>query len=325
MLARVYRYDKPSRNVFLDILNYSNNTAFELAQLDIGLPVAVDHTLTSVLVKPSDNVSWTQEVPLRYHRLDLRQTFGRIPLVIDAPDNEPSTILLALREQYGLYFDADQISLVQAERKLDSAVVSEQLTAFGSADVTEVVIPGEPDPRSTGEDDFTITALPTNLIWVGAVDVLVRRTFPLLNRNIRTGLAVRQYFHDTRQHKVPVELIVEKTADATAHSAKIKLLKKDSFLQGTSKFNEVAKALTGDDWVIQTQAADFNLMGAKVIHNGFNVGEFYTGFARFSHVLVLELGELCNNLSGFWAIQYNDAESYKYTDFRVDRGPLLDM
>ena len=112
MLARVYRYDKPSRNVFLDILNYSNNTAFELAQLDIGLPVAVDHTLTSVLVKPSDNVSWTQEVPLRYHRLDLRQTFGRIPLVIDAPDNEPSTILLALREQYGLYFDADQISLV---------------------------------------------------------------------------------------------------------------------------------------------------------------------------------------------------------------------
>lgn len=323
MKLRVYRYDKPARAVMLDILNSTNKTLYEPDQIEFLDPVAMDDaTYTRVVVKPTDRVKWTEEVPLYYHRLDLAATFKNNPLVIDVLGLDALSVQTALREQFNLYFDLDQVSITTETTSLSSAFPRQTLFGFEA----ESVAPDDQQPEVPGFPQvatLTLKALSTSLLWVGEITILARNMVTLMERSISQRLKVREYFHETLEDKIAVELLVPRYLNASDYSTTLRRLKKDEYLSEHSDFVGIARALTKDEWVAVDYKENFNLYGAKVLYNGFNRDEFFNGFARMSHVLALQLPSQCANLAGIWLVGYNDREAFQYTPFRVDGGPYL--
>ena len=159
---------------------------------------------------------------------------------------------------------------------------------------------------------------------MGHTNVLVRPTYTLLNKTIQLGLKVREYFAETLNHKVPVELVIPRTLNGSPHSRTLHRIKVGSNTL-LNNLEQVALALTGDAWVLRPSACEFNLYDARVLYNGFNTGEYFTGQAHYSHVVAVALGPLCSNLTGIWLIPYVNEQAFAYTGFRADGGPLLDM
>lgn len=317
MYNRVYRYDKPTEEVLLDILNYTNKTAYESRQLSFGPPLALGDTLTQLVISPTDNVSWQKKATVKYNRLNLGETFEQTPLVIDTPDQDITTILRALKDQCRVLFGADEVTLVQDTSELAN-VLTHTVLAASAEDAAEPVVNDQ-------VYNYRLTAAYGNLIWVGETPVFVRQTQELMGRDIRTDLAIRHYFAETRSRKVAIELIVDNTKTADDFAALLKKFPAGSKLPASTPFVNVGKFLTGDTWVSGKERAPFNLYEARVLYNGLNSGEYFTGQRKHSHVLALELSEACTNLSGIWLIPYRDATAYRYSDYRIDHGPLLDQ
>lgn len=317
MYNRVYRYDKPTEEVLLDILNYTNKTAYEYRQLSFGPPLALGDTLTQLVISPTDNVSWQKNALVKYNRLNLGETFELTPLVIDVPDQEITTILKALKDQCRVLFAPDEVTLTQDTSELAS-VLTHTVLAASAEDAAEPVVNDQ-------VFNYRLSADFGNLIWVGETPVFVRQTQELMGRDIRTDLAIRHYFAETRSRKVAIELIVDATKTADDFAALLKKFNAGGKLNAPTHFTPVAKFLTGDEWVSVKERAPFNLYEARVLYNGLNSGEYFTGQRKHSHVLALELSEACTNLSGIWLIPYRDATAYRYSDYRIDHGPLLDQ
>jgi len=321
MFEQVYRYDKPSQELFLDLINHTNLAAYESSQLEFGLPEVIEGSLTAVKIKPTDKVGWTGAAVVKYRRLDLGTALGFSPM-IDTSDISKEGILAALNAQYSLYLDADLVEISPAPRRLDQAVRVIQMNGFDNADVPDGVPTVSFDE---GIKDFIITVSPDHLIWLGSARVHVRPVMELLGRTIKQRLAMMDYFDQIGGPKVPIELAVDRSIDATCVSYPIKKLKKGDVLTQLTPFVEVARKLTGDAWVSDASVRPFNVYQSKVLYNGFNQGEYFTGFASYSHVLAVELSEYCGNLSGTWLIHYHDPEAFTLSNLRIDNGPLLDM
>lgn len=320
MYERVYRYDKPVQDVFLDILNYTNNTGFTHEQLEIGLPQAVDFTQTRVKVSPSKKAGWIGSVTVSYDRFDLNEFFGEVlPLVIWVEQKTAEGIFRALKEQYRIEFSAADFVLTPQNPNLDAVVATQDMNGFEPGHIDEV-----PDFDLETVVSFDLVAKSTNLVWVGRTKVLIREKVAFLGQNVKTVLDIKRYFFQTQEQKVPVELVIDREKDATPFSALLKHFANDDVLNETTSFTEVARSLTGDAWRSVQATEDFNLFGAKVLYNGYNQGVYFTGLKRFSHVLALELSEThCKNLKGIWLVHYHDKNAEKFSDYRIDRGPML--
>lgn len=321
MFDQVYRYDKPSDELFLDIINYTNNSAFQAGQLVFGTPEVIDGSLTAVRVKPTDNVGWTGAALVRYRRLDLGRALNFTPM-IDTSDTTPEGILAALNAQYSLFLEIDKVTVTEVPRQLNVQVSTTGLTGFDTADAPDVP---PAVPFDEGVKDFVITVASDHLIWFGSARVYVRPVLELMGRTIKQRLAMMDYFNQTDAAKVAIELAVNRAIDATPVAASIKKLKKGDVLTELTPFVEIARRLTGDAWVSNASVRPFNVYQSKVLYNGFNQGEYFSGFASYSHVLAVELSEYCGNLAGTWLIHYHDPEAFTLSNLRIDNGPLLDL
>lgn len=323
MYNRVYRYNKPEAAVLLDILNFSNRANFKPDQLVFTNPRALTHTRTRVTIGATDIVDWRDTVDVDYDRHDLGTTFRTNPLVIDVDDVDDQTLLDGILAQFKVLFEAEKVEILRTP--LSSALTNNILDGVDyveGEDPSDGML-GEP---ANGVYNFTLRARPDSLIWVGETSLLVRRTAQLINRSIATLLGVRQYLESTRDNKVPIELIYDVQRDASEFG---RVMSEDlvtgDLITDVSSFLNIARRLTGDSWIAVNDPADFNLMSSKVLYNGHNVGTFATHDRRYSHILVVRLGELCLNLKGTWTIQYNDPTVFSYNKCRVDRDTPTDL
>lgn len=298
MFKRTFRYNRPETEVLVDILNYTNRSNFTLEQIAFEVPTIIDQALTRIVVKGTPAMNWTGTVNLDYYRHDLALTFSKNPLVIDADPVDDLNLLTAILDQHHVLFD--------------------QL-------MVEIVRPDPDVPVIPGVYNYTLRAKPESLIWIGETPLLVRRTELLIDRSIATKLNIREYFAETLSNKVPIELIYDVKYDASTHASVLNKFVKDSVLGEVTPFATVAKTLTGDEWVGQPLEADFNLMGTTVLYNGRNTGDYFTGEEQFSHVVVLQLGDLCQNLMGNWLIHYNDPTVFTYDPCCIDRDTTFDL
>lgn len=325
MRNRIYRYDKPEVNTLVDILNYTNKSNYTVAQLAFGEPIAQGHVHTHVPVKDAREPTFDNAINLHYSRYDLADTFSQNPLVIDVSGVDDDVLFAGILEQQRVMFERSGIEILRTP--LAQVLSNNILDGIGFATVTDPeTVPDLPVVDHDGNYNFTVRAKPSSKIWVGQTTLLVRPTAMLLDRSIGVNLAVRQYLSDTRDTKAPIELIYDVETDAQVHAEIIaKKFKAGDVITSVSPFLEIARQLTRDNWVAGLVKSNFNLQGSTVLYNGYNVGDYATDSADASHILVIELGDLCRNLKGQWTIQYKDPTVFKYNASRVDTDSLPDI
>jgi hypothetical protein len=324
MRNRIYRYDQPEANTLLDIVNFTNKSKFKLDQLAFSEPEAKGYVHTHLMVKDARSPSFVGAVELYYSRYDLATTFSENPLVVDTAGVDDATLLEAIFKQQRVMFEHSGIEVLRTP--LSSAIFDNILDGIGVEAVAEPdTLPDLPEIDRDGNYNFTVRAKPGSLIWVGETSLLVRPTAELLERSIMVNLAVRQYLTETKDTKTPIELIyaIEKDASQWGEIFAERIKTGDS-ITDVSPFIDIARQLTGDNWIGTGTKANFNLRGSTVLYNGYNSGEFATDYPEFSHILVICLGDLCRNLKGIWTIQYKDPTVFKYDQCRVDSNTRID-
>ena len=319
---RVYRYNVPEDVLLTNILNYTNNRKYTLGKIKFGLPHRLGHVETRIDVAPSDAVNWVGSVPLHYTRHDLGATFREMPLVIDTDKLDDDSILEAILAQHNVLFEKHAVEIDHGS--LSNLLTQPVLHGFFYEGFTdpESLPPLPEGVSSEGIRNLTLRAKPQSKIWVGETQLLVRRTASLLDQSISKTLSIRKYFAETRDRKLPIELLYDIEQDASHLHEQLSGFTTGEILRVNTPFTAIAKDRTGDAWVAKEKPADFNLYGSVVLYHGYNVGDYYTGHSQFSHVLALALGESCLNLKGVWLIHYNDPTVFSYDPCAPDRFPL---
>lgn len=319
---RVYRYNVPEDVLMLDILNFTNKRRYTQNKVKFSDPRSLGYLETEIDVAPTDNVNWVGSVPLKYERHDLRTTFLENPIVVDCDNYDTDTVLEAILKQHRVLFEARAVEINY--ETFGNALVQPVLHGFFYEGFTdpENMPPLPPGVTTDGIRNLVLRAKPTSKIWVGETPVLVRRTASLLDQSISKTLSIRKYFAETRDRKLPIEMLYDVDQDATHLYNLLKGFTTGETLREQTPFMAIAKDRTGDDWVAKEVPSDFNLYGSVVLYHGYNVGEYYTGYEQYSHVLALALSETCMNLKGVWLIHYNDPTVFSYDPCAPDRFPL---
>lgn len=338
MYVRPLKYNKPAKQQLLDILNYTNKAAFEPWQLTFGDPQQVtnprgdminlphvhdyetdqrpDGTLTRIEVRPTPESGWTDVQQIVYRRTVIQDHFVSVPFVVYALETDIGELLGALSKQYGLYLDED---LVEVE--FDQVDIMDVLYATHMGSVIENDMDcGDYVPPVTW--NATVKMKPNHPIWVGEIRVYIREAVKLLDRNIKTTLEVKRYLGPGDHDKMPAEMILPMNK-FTDQDHLMRNLKVDDLVGPWAV--EVAKKVTGDEWVFSQTPGVFNLYGAKVIYNGLNTGEVYINEPRVSHVLIIQFSDShCTNIAGQWIIGYYNHDTW-LRRIRVDSYPLMDQ
>jgi hypothetical protein len=339
MYVRPLKYDKPANELMLDILNFTNKAAFEPQQIKFGVPTTapenpnaivlpliqmypqyrpVEGTLTQIQVLPTDEVSWTGEMILTYRRIVIQDHFAQVPFVIYTDELDASTILAALKEQCGLYLDADLVNVDVQLIDLDQLLFS---THLGSIVENEIEYGDYIPPQGW---DVKITMRPEHPIWIGELHVYVRESIRLLDRDIKTTLEIKRFLGPGGNEKMPAELILpmHKSTGRTDHHGLLRSLEVGSLIP--MGLVDIAKDITRDDWVFSEEPADFNLYGARVVYNGLNTGLVFNDDPRVSNLIIVEFSPThSKNIAGYWSIGYYDHDSYLRAQ-RLDYYPLQD-
>lgn len=303
MGTTLFKYQRPELESLVEVINFTNKTDFKVDELSFDVPVVVEGPVVSVKIAEAGSDGFDNALELTYPRKDLALTFSKSPLVIDVADHDDESILSAIYDQHGVLFESIYVTIDKGDE------------------------PASPEPGATA--DYVLRANPESYMWFGETPLLVRNVGTLMGRSIKTGLAIRAYFGETGGNKVPIDLIYDSSKNASAYGKTLSALQVPAtgplVLTPDSLFVDVASALTGDVWVSEETEVPFNLNGSSVIYNGANSGEHFLGYPNYSHVIVVELGPLCQNLTGQWKIFYNDPTTFVLDETRPDRDPSLDF
>lgn len=284
-LNQAHRYDVPMTQGFYDILRFTNPTlSYPLDQLTFSDPYPHDETQVAVDVSlVSDE---TQSVTVVYRRLQLDDVFDEVGLVIDVPNTDPSTVHQALIDTYGIYLDLDHV----------------ELTVDG--------------------DTLTVTALPAHLLYQGEFTVQVAPVSELMGVPFSRRLRVQEYYA-TQSGKLSIEWMRDPALELTDHYHAVRYLRVNDRIGVGSALVPALAVKSGLPWVSLATAKRFNLYDARVVYNGPNTGIHYSGSMRHSHVLALELSDLCTNFSGTWILPYSDPLRQRFSHFSINGNSLF--
>ncbi len=335
MYKRPLRYDQPAASLMLQVLNFTNKTAFEPHQLTFGLPQVVHDesrgikpdytnaydlkrpevgTLTYIEVKPGPTMSWTRSAGLTYRRKIIQDHFISIPFVVYGRESTKAAVLSYLHKQYGLFLD-DHLCDVEFK----PLFLADLLANKHMGDITANFC-GDYQPPIAW--NAVVKIRPEHPYWMGELNVYIREAVEFLDRDLLTTLKVHQYLGPESHDKIPAELMLRMTKYVDRDHY-IRDLKADDLI--LPMILEVAKSLTTDPWVFEDKPAPFNLYGTKVVHNGVNTGDLYIDDPRVTHVLVLEFSEEhCSNIRGQWVFGYYNAETWLKRQ-RIDYLPIQDQ
>lgn len=106
-------------------------------------------------------------------------------------------------------------------------------------------------------------------------------------------------------YKLPVSLYQSAFSGYLVANQIIQLQAGDILTTPSTDWEIGRVVFNGAPWVIDETPQDFNAYGAEVLYNGFNNDYPKPANFRLTHVLVLKLGDHCENLTGVCYIHYN--------------------
>lgn len=335
MYKRPLRYDLPAADLMLQVLNFTNKTAFEKPQLTFGLPAVVNDethniqpdytndydlkrpavgTLTRIEVKPTPITGWKKSSTLLYRRKIIQDHFIAIPFVVYGKENTKEEVLRCLHQQYGLFLDDHLCDVEFQAVSLKDVLFHRHMGSIVESSCGDYIPPAA--------WNAVVKIRPEHPYWMGEINVYIREAVEFIHRNIQTTLDINRYLGPGDHTKVPAEMVLRMT-DYVDRDHYIRDLKEGDLV--LPMIVEIAKSLTDDPWVFKEGGHAFNLYGTKVIHNGVNTGELYIDDPRVTNVLVLEFGEEhCTNIRGQWVFGYYNGETWLRRQ-RIDALPIQDQ
>ena len=266
----------------LELINRDNGTLHALEDdLSFGVPEVNDSGNgrdTKITIASANPSKYTGEVVAYYNRLSIPLLFKNIsPVlqksVIPAEATTARDLVSLINAKYGTTFEPEDI--VTTPFTLDNPPVDLSFTAtaeslaYKGSTVVVLAADGKPLP-----DVFPVTLLsgldyPNNDITKGQASIYSYRLAAINN----DAVAVAGYT----------------VGDMATESLRQLLVK-----------------LSGDAWVINGNAGDFNLSAATVVYNGLVSARpaAVPNNANYTNVLVVQLGALCNNFGGLLTIWY---------------------
>lgn len=262
----LFNYNKPSRELLLDLMNHTNNTNVipDLFQtVDIGPVIPITHRKTDIKLLGDGNY-FRGTIVLGYKRICLAEFFfGVYVKYITTLEPTAETISAMLSSDYGVYIDPKEIIL--------------DITDLGLNNPKSIKVTVDPNSY-VWVGEFTIYALPPN--YIGDLFSI----FPL---DYNSDTAKTNAYHYSKSNSwVPLDpslldlLVVNK-----------------SFFTDTIEnrpFLDYMLANTGDNWVISDAVTEFNLKNAVVLEQTLVDG---------SRLIVIKLTNMCSNLSNLLVIE----------------------
>lgn len=264
-----FTYDKTTDEVLLDLIEKTNGVRFDTAEVTFGLPMALGETLTGLQVAASISSHLTGDTEVTYERLSLRTFFFNIPIDFRLTE--------AITKEY------------------ISAQFLERFKVTLNPEDFEFSVMDYGEGRAKRVD---IVVNPSSYIWVGSLEGWILPPNYIGDLLGETKISFNTQTFKTNAYIYSVERTFALMTDALIASLPVsfEIYTLDLI---TSPLVEYLSATTGDPWVIDLVESEFNLMGSKVLFNG------YIDVTQTKYAVVLELGPLCSNLEGTLIIEFD--------------------
>lgn len=297
------RFSQPAIETLISWINVKNNRRFSPSQFEFGTPVPVSNDGTVDI--PFTYTDTGDSDTLRVQRVNLSRVPGLHPIVLHSVNLSTDSILKALLDQYGLYLDEDMVE-VRFDTNINEMFPTELLEGFSQNDT---------DSDDVGADyrgsECTIRILDHHLVYEGELKVLVRKSM-LSNGNTIDRIINLRKFYESHDEVPFIETYQPGglwTVDGFDHETRRRIEYCLHYIQDSGPVDydllaDILHRITKDDWVSNEETQSFNIQGAKVIYNGLSSEYPGIGPLTHSHLLILELSKLCDNLQGHIHIAY---------------------
>lgn len=314
------RFNQPSKSLLVEMINKFNAVRLAPDQLFFGDPEVVQGDgLTSVTVKFRENMGWSKESrPVTYYRIEANRHEQLSHLVVHAEHlADDAALLKAIFDQCGVLLEPALIEITEIFGGLDAdqADINNRIThPFLNGFDPAADVPFVPDPDL--DRNFKITFKDKHLIFFGHLFVMARPALTLLGNTVARRMDFRDYYRDGIKGRPPVDLyipqgrilvgeVITEQKQAKSVEAYLYEQKAGAITAVDSAMARILKGLTGDTWAYTPgTVSDFNIYNSTVLYNGLVTPEYSADDARYSYVMVIQLGDNCRNLSGLLRIGY---------------------
>lgn len=322
---KLNRFNKPSKELLVEYINFKNNRGLRSDQLIFGKPVLKDESglsETEISFDPSTGWPTDQTRTFAFFRVDLESMLRGKPLVVHVDEDGDDALLAAIRAQYGLLIEKDLVTIEVVTKSFADNTQNTTVAGFDPEDAPEVEPEEPPPPAYLDNRNYRITFSDDHLIFFGGFDVFTRRSLEMLGGNIDSLLDLREFYCDGNFDLPKADLIYphgelyignEIYPDYTDRKAVASYLygtKAGTLISQVSRLPEILLALTGDAWVVEDAGGvDFNLHGSEILYNGLVKADQPLQDGAYNYVLAIQLGHRCANLAGVIKIGYQFASS----------------
>jgi len=272
---------KSARQYLIDTVNATAQLALQDDDVVFGLPVALPETdaqgnNTQVRMTMTQKAPARGAMNLKYHRVPFTTVFtefdGINPMRFPAGDlsNTSHDLLAQIKQFCGMDISVDDIVRTDIDWVNSRVLIKAAPESLGwLGEITAIITPGD----VVISDAFATTRLTNSFLY------------PYFNTKLGQA-QVYSYRFDFSDYGTYLKTVTTQNLDLT-------------------RLAQILKTVTGDDWQVGRNPADYNLKEAEFLYNGLNTNSLYPGNKNYSRILVLSLSLFSLKLGGYLYLQYN--------------------
>lgn len=272
---------KSPQQYLIDELNRIAGLALTVADVSFGLPqpldtVGTDGSNTQVRITMTQRAPARGAMNLRYHRVPFSTVFtdpdGVNPLrfPVGSLANSSHDVLAQMQRFCGLNLSVDDIERTEID---------------------------------WDRSHVLIKAAPESLGWLGEVTALISPGDVVISDAFKTVDLQQSFLYPYFNTKLGQAQVYSYRLDFSDYGSYLKAVTAGNV--DLSQIAVILKAVTGDDWSVSRNPADYNLKEATVVYNGLNTNSQYPGNTNYSRILVLSMSLFSLKLGGYLYLQYN--------------------
>lgn len=237
----IFDFTKEPKEILFDFINRKNQIHLLPSDYVLGLPVAIDRTLTTVDVAPSCTNPQTGIVTFEYHRNDMEHFFFGVNLTFYTNDVVTvESVCHLIYDKYRVHIDPDEMLLESVTLGINEPYV------------------------------VKLKAKPESLLWIGEIGVWVLPDGDISEALVEYGLSkpfnekcINGYLYSQEYFfsDLPNDVVALLTKDKVIHTNDTETVSLLNYLTD----------VTGDPWNISLRKEKFNLYNATVIKHTDNL------------------------------------------------------
>lgn len=273
------RFSQPAKETLISWINEKNNRGFYADQFTFRDPISTDDN--GMVEIPFTYDPTGEESTLLIQRVNIGLVPGFQRLVAYPQEFTTHEVLLFLYNDYGLYLDHEMI-----------------------------------DIEFDNEVSCRIVIKDNHLVYEGELNITFASSVIFNTDTIARTLDLRAFYAQSDEDKPYIEtfqpggLWVVNNKLWPDRATRRELESKLYHLDNDSPIDypllaDILSTITGSFWTASTEAGPFNVMNSSVAYNGLANDQPAVAPITYSHLLIVELSDLCENLQGRIHIAYH--------------------